>query len=137
MKRIAEAACLHPNETVCSRAKRIKKNLLGRYQNYAHWPLLAAKDLSMTLLPIGCAGIAYRKSLLDLDFVLNAAYVRCAPTSDDIWFRLASIRKGAMVHCDPAIENGNGYIQHLMGLEQTNLYRVKSTGGSIGRLQIE
>jgi hypothetical protein len=77
------------------------------------------------LLPTCGAGAAFRKKLLDLEFLTDEAYIECAPTGDDIWFRLASIRKDTGVYVDPEIDEGNGYIRHPMGLEQVNLHRPK------------
>lgn len=123
LRRLVERALLHPNYIVCGSARRIRKNILGRFQNYANWPIVSDQTTDINLLPIGCSGIAYRAKLLDLEFVMNEAYLERAPTSDDMWFRLASIRKNTKVYVDPEIDEGNGYIRHSLGLEQVNLHR--------------
>jgi len=123
LKKIVKTTLLYPNAIVCGMARHIKKNIVGRYQNYANWPLVVRKGLATGVIPIGCAGIAYKKELIDLEFLSNRAFFECAPTADDIWFRLASIRKNTKVYVDPAIGNGNFYIKHPFGLEQLNLYK--------------
>ncbi len=124
LNKIIESALRYQNYIVCGRARRIQKNILGRFQNYSHWPIVLEKTTDLTLLPIGCSGIAYRARLLDLEFVTNKAYLEYAPTADDIWFRLASIRKNTKVYVDPEIDEGNAYILHNAGLEQVNLHRL-------------
>jgi glycosyltransferase involved in cell wall biosynthesis len=123
LMKIVKAAESHPDHIVCGRAREIQKNLVGRFQNYSNWPLISGRDTGLLLLPIGCAGVAYRKNLLDLRFALDPVYKEYAPTADDIWFRLASLRKNVEVYVDTEIESGNSYIQHFRGLEQLNLYR--------------
>lgn len=115
----------NPGAIVCCRARAIKKNLIGRFQSYANWELCEEPATGMDLLPTGCAGVVFRKPLLDLDFLRDEAYLKCAPTADDIWFRIAGLRKNTPVYVDPEIDRGNGYIQHFMGLEKVNLYQFK------------
>jgi len=123
LEKIVQGAASHPEQIVCARARRIQKNVMGRFQNYSNWPLVSRATLAKALLPIGCSGIAYRKHLLDLDFIFDCAYKDCAPTADDIWFRLASLRRNVEVYVDPGMDAGNSYILHSMGLEQLNLNR--------------
>jgi hypothetical protein len=123
LKRIVESALLFPNCIVCGRARWIKKNILGRFQNYANWPIVLDRARDLFLLPIGVSGIAYRIGLLDLEFAMNEAYFEYAPTADDMWFRLASLRKDTKVYVDPEIDEGNAIVMHSMGLEQINLHR--------------
>ena len=125
LSNIVKITRLHPNMIVCGRARLIKKNIVGRWQNYANWTLVEEPCLAMELLPIGCSGVAYKKKLLDLEFLTNQAYLVCAPTADDIWFRLASMRKGVKVYIDPEIDNKNVYLKHQLGLEQINVHRIK------------
>ncbi len=123
LKRIVESALLYPNYIVCGRARRIQKNIIGLFQNYANWPLVRDRATNLFLLPIGISGIAYRIGLLDLEFAMDEAYFDYAPTADDMWFRLASIRKNTKVYVDPEIDKENAHIGHLMGLERVNLQR--------------
>ncbi len=120
LERIVKAAELHPTHIVCGRARSIQKNILGRFQNYSNWPIVSKSMTGRALLPIGCSGIAYRRNLLDLDFMLDQAFRDCAPTSDDIWFRLASLRKHVEVYVDPEIESENAYTEPFVCLSKLN-----------------
>jgi hypothetical protein len=131
LRRMIERATSHPGHVVCARARRIQKNIIGRFQNYSNWPLIVEKTEGLLLLPIGCSGVAYRKSLLDMGFILDTAYLDCAPTADDIWFRLASIRKNVKVYVDPEIDVGNSFIQHFMGLQHMNTHTPQPGNGSL------
>lgn len=128
LSKLVNAAIGHPENIVCGRARRIRKNVVGRWQNYSNWPLISGETTGFSLLPIGCAGIAYRRNLLDIDFALDPASRKFAPTADDIWFRLASLRKNVQVYLDSELERGNANILHSHGLEQLNLYRPSSIG---------
>ncbi len=123
LEKIVQGAASHPEHIVCARARQIRKNAMGRFQNYSNWPLVSRSALGKALLPIGCSGVAYRKNLLDLGFIFDCAYKDCAPTSDDIWFRLASLRRNVDVYVDPGMDYGSSYILHSMGLEKLNLHR--------------
>lgn len=123
----------HSNSVICGGARRIRKNVLGRYMNYSKWSLCPGQDTAMDLLPIGVYGVAYRRRLLDLDFLTDASHVTHAPTADDVWFRLASIRKNTTVHVDPEIARGNAYIEHDMGLQEINIGRSDNRRGLIRR----
>ncbi len=123
LRRLVDSAMAHPEHIVCARARRIQKNVIGRCQNYSNWPIVLERTEGPLLLPIGCSGVAYRKTLLDLDFIFDPVYLDCAPTADDIWFRLASIRKRVNVYVDPEIDDGNSFIQHFKGLLQMNTHQ--------------
>lgn len=123
LARMIENALEHPDSVVCARARRIEKNRLDRYQNYANWPLIQERAAGLPLLPIGCSGVAYRSKLLDLEFAGDGASHVCAPTADDIWFRLSSLLKNTRVYVDPGMDEGNAYVKHSVGLEYLNLHQ--------------
>ena len=79
----------------------------------------------MDLLPIGKFGVAYRRRLIDLEFIKDVAYKEHAPTADDLWFRIASMRKNIPVHVAPEVAQGNAAIEHKMGLEEINMFKKK------------
>jgi hypothetical protein len=134
LSRLVARAVENPDAIVCCRARKIKRNLLGRFQNYSQWGLCMAIERGMDLLPTGCGGAVYRKSLLDLEFLSHKAYRKYAPTADDLWFRLASIRNGVEVYVDPAIDEESGYIQHSGGLQEGNIYWAKAHHRLYGRI---
>lgn len=125
LKSLVRRAGENPGAIVCCRARVIRKNFLGRFQSYANWDLCAKSGSSMDLLPTGCGGVVFRKSLLDLEFLSDKAYLEYAKTADDVWFKIASLRKNTPVYVDPEIDKKSGYIRHSLGLEKVNLYQSK------------
>ncbi len=131
VQHIVQSAVLHPNCIICGRARVIKKNFLKKFQNYTNWSICDEMKISVDIFPVGCSGIAYRKYLLDLIFLKDTSYVKYAPTSDDIWFKIASLRRGIEICVNPELEAGNIYLQHKMGLEQVNFYKEDNRKNNI------
>jgi hypothetical protein len=123
---IKEAADNNRDKIICGRARKIKKNIFGRYQNYRNWSELDDVTVGSDIIPIGCAGVAYRPILLDKDFLMDPIKFDIAPTSDDIWFRLASVRKNILVYVNPKIDEKNLYILHKHGLAEKNARKMNS-----------
>lgn len=123
--RLVGMATENTDAIVCCRARKIRRNLMGRFQNYSHWELCTTVERGSDLLPTCGSGAVFRKNLLDLEFLSDGAYRKYAPTTDDLWFRLASIRKNVEVQVDPTIDRENGYIQHGSGLKEVNFYWLK------------
>lgn len=118
---LVNEAVKYPGSIVCGGARRISRNIFGSLQNYSNWTLCTASETAMDLLPVGVFGVAYRKRLIDLDFIKDVAYKEHAPTADDLWFRIASMRKNIPVHVAPEVAFGNAGIEHTMGLNETNM----------------
>lgn len=93
---VGEAA-MHPGAIVCGRARRPTKNPFGVTQSYINWPLVPSGSKGMDLVPIGIAGVLYRKDLLDERIVLSRDFLELAPRQDDLWFNLARRLKNASV----------------------------------------
>ena len=123
LKNIVKIALKFPDFIICGRARYIKKNIFGRFQNYQNWPIVIGAIEGFNILPVGCSGIAYRIKLLDLDFLTDESYFKIAPTSDDMWFRISSMRKNIKVYADQKIDKSNAYIRHDFGLEQINIFK--------------
>jgi hypothetical protein len=134
LKRLVSSAQENPDCIVCCRARNVMKNLLGRYQNYSHWDVCLTPQRGPNLLPTCGAGAVFRKRLLDLRFLSDEAYLKIAPTADDIWYRIASLRTRTDVFVDPDIDKENGYIRHFVGLERVNLYQLTQGLASRRRL---
>lgn len=116
----------YPDNIVCARGREIKKNIFGNWQGYYNWKRILHREQGMLILPTGTGGVVYRKSLLDLDFLLDPAFQKIAPTADDLWFRMASLRKNVPVYVCPEIDQKNVYLKHERGLEQMNFERKKN-----------
>ena len=133
LSRIVKEASKHPNSIVCGGARRIKKNIFGRVQNYLGWQRCVTSETAMDLIPLGGFGAVYRKKLVDLNFITDAAYKEFAPTADDLWFRIASMRKNVCVHVTPDVAQGNAKITHKMGLDQVNFRAKQKPQGFLAR----
>lgn len=72
-------------------------------------------------MSIGCGGVVYKKALLDIDFLFDKEFLELAPTTDDLWFKAASLKKGVPVSVYPKIDLDNRHIKHRKGLAKSNL----------------
>lgn len=121
LERLIARASEAPKSIVCCRARRIRRNIFGMWTNYANWELIREEQFGIDILPTGGAGAVYRKRLLKLDFLTDPKFMEIAPTSDDLWFRMASLLKSVPVLVDPSIDASSIYLRHTLGLEQRNL----------------
>ncbi|SFU32410.1 hypothetical protein [Halomonas korlensis] len=117
---LLKSASEHSGCIVCARGRYMKQSLLGGWQNYSHWCLSTSASLVMKMLPTGAGGVVYRRPLLDLDFLNDPKFLEISPTTDDLWFRMASLRKSVPVYVDPEIDVKNIYLIHHEGLGKIN-----------------
>ncbi|MBY5937702.1 glycosyltransferase [Marinobacter nauticus] len=87
----------NPSAIVCGRARRPVENLWGRRQGYLNWQLVPLGSRGKDLLPIGIAGVLYRKPLLDQATMYSEDYKKIAPKQDDLWFNFARQQLGSEV----------------------------------------
>jgi hypothetical protein len=109
----------HPEHLVCTRARKMKRGHFG-WKRYSHWRVLKSRSQGMDIMPTGSGGILYKKSLLDMDFINDPKAQELAPTTDDLWFRMAGIRLGTPVLVDPDAGRKNIFLKHDLGLEAIN-----------------
>lgn len=107
LARIVTAAERYPNAVICGNARVISQNLLGRWKSYHQWPTVHHVTYAFWILPVGHAGIAYRKSLLCEAFLRDSQCMPVAWVNEDLWFRTASLLEGTYVYVDPKIHHGN------------------------------
>jgi len=125
LKNLLEISEEETDSIVCCRARRIKENFFRNWQNYSNWGLITEKTKGVDILATGGAGAVYRKKLLDLDFINDEHFLKIAPTTDDLWFRMASMRNNIPVVVCPQIDHQNVYLLHGLGLEQENFVKQK------------
>jgi hypothetical protein len=89
----------------------------GRYSN---WKLVENRCKGHFLLPTCGAGAVYRKKLLDIEFLTSQEFLNIAPTTDDLWFRMAGMIMNTPVAVFPEIDRLNVYLKHKYGLEKVN-----------------
>jgi hypothetical protein len=101
LEKLLDHARLHPDAVVCGQARVPARNVVGRLQSYIHWPAVTSDGDYPMLIPIGVAGVVYRKSLLDYGFLTWREFTKVAPKQDDLWFRKASERLGTTIRIAP------------------------------------
>ncbi|MFO7839797.1 MAG: glycosyltransferase [Desulfosalsimonadaceae bacterium] len=127
LQSLVELADTHPDHIICARARNIKKNIFGKWQGYYNWDRICRTKEGMSILPTGAGGVVYRKALLDVEFLMDLTAQDIAPTTDDLWFRMASLRKKVPVYVCPEIDQKSIYLKHNKGLEQINFNRKKNS----------
>lgn len=127
LKNLLNFSTSETDSIVCCRARLLKKNIFGNWQNYSKWDLINEKMKGNNILPTGGAGTVYKKYLLDVDFLTNQFFLEIAPTTDDLWFRMASLRKNTSVAVFPEIDKKNIYLLHSFGLEQENILKTNKS----------
>lgn len=110
-----------PDTIVCSRARKMEKNMFNTWKNYSQWSAVKENVKGLHLLPLGMGGVLYQKKLLDLDFLKDKMFLKIAPTTDDLWYKMASLRKEVPVTVSPKIYTTNKKIKHTEGLQNINL----------------
>ena len=122
----------NPDKIIAGSGREIRKNIFGTWQNYRNWKGIEERKSAFWILPTGHGGVLYRKSLLDMEFLLDRdKYRNLAPTTDDVWFRMASMLKGAEVLVVPDNNSANMTLNHKSGLEKINLLRNKGRGKAL------
>jgi glycosyltransferase involved in cell wall biosynthesis len=125
LKALVDAAKSEPDSIVCCRARTIQKNIFNKWQNYSNWQLIENRCKNFFLLPTCGAGAVYRKKLLDINFLTNQEFLNIAPTTDDLWFRMAGMLMNTPVAVFPEIDKLNVYLKHKHGLEKMNNQKNK------------
>lgn len=125
IERLLELSKDNPENIICGMARGMKKNIFGGYKNYSQWGIEIHKKKSREILPIGCAGILYRKNLLDLSMLNDPIYKKLSKTTDDLWFKACSYKKGVEIYVDPEIGFRNAYVQDGVGLGMVNIQDVE------------
>lgn len=117
----------HPAAIVCGRARRPAKNPWKVRQSYINWPLVEPGSTGKELLPIGIAGVLYRKPLLDDGIMRSDDFKQLAPKQDDLWFNLARQVAGTNVVVAPETDSHVYPIEAPGALSATNAM-TKSAG---------
>lgn len=120
LKNLIESALANPNKIVCGRARKPVYNIFNKLQSYLRWPLVAENTSGLDLVPIGIAGVVYRKNLLDLDFIFNTDFKTVAPKQDDLWFKTAGSIKNTKILVAVGANNFVYPIETNVALSVTN-----------------
>lgn len=98
---LVETARQNPSAIVCGRARRPAKNPWKQRQSYLNWQVVPLGSKGEDLLPIGIAGVLYRKPLLNPEIMNSDDFKTLAPKQDDLWFHLARKVMGTEVVVSP------------------------------------
>jgi hypothetical protein len=128
LQTIVASALDHPESIVCGRARRVRRDMFNRDTAYLYWPEVTRATRGRDMVPVGCAGVAYRQGLLDLSMASDRRALSIAATSDDLWFRACSLVKGVDVFVNPDIDSENVYMLHQHGLTSRNVGRGSRRG---------
>lgn len=123
LESLTNLARVHADKVVCTRARQVARNLFGSCRSYLRWNPIGEFKAGIDLLPIGYGGIAYRKPLLNLDWLADEEFMTIAPTTDDFWFRAASLLSGANVVVAPQLGSMIDEQQETESLSDSNLTR--------------
>lgn len=105
LERLVDRATMFPNHIVCGVGRRISRLRGDRFQGYKRWAQVSRTEDGLWLLPIGVGGVAYRRHLLDMEMLTTGEFRRLAPRTDDLWYRVSSLRMLTPVVVDPAISS--------------------------------
>ena len=130
-----ECAYRNPEAIVCGLARAPSYNLFGRRQGYRYWRHVAEGASGVGLVPIGIAGVVYRKDLLDIDWLLDPAATTIAPTTDDLWFAEAARRRKTRVIMAPGALGAIHSIANGVSLFAVNSAANRRNLGYFGRLE--
>lgn len=117
-----------PDQLIATRARYIRRNKNGHFMNYHNWNRVYSQHSGMNILPLCGAGVVFRKSQLDLELSADTSFLSIAPTTDDLWYRALSLKKGVSVFVDPNIDASSIYLKHDEGLQELNLFKGNSGG---------
>lgn len=134
LERLVQAREEHDDSIICARARRMRRNFFGNWTNYSAWPLAQRPSKGLYILPLGVGGVLYTKQLLEMDFVTDRSFLAICPTTDDLWFRAASMLKGTPVYVDPKIDRENMEIVHRVTLASVNLDPISTKHNAFSAL---
>ena len=117
-----------PDEVISTRARYIRRKKSGQFMNYHNWKRVYFEESGMDILPLCGAGVVFRKRHLDPGLSEDTSFLSIAPTTDDLWYRALSLKKGVPVFVDPKIDASSIYLEHNQGLKELNLFKG-NTGG--------
>ncbi|MDR3165216.1 MAG: hypothetical protein LBU13_06525 [Synergistaceae bacterium] len=102
LERLTRKSSEHPECIICNYGYMLSFDRQGRFRHY--YELLDVGESSRTqreyptirLFPVGVGGVLYPPNSLD-DIIFDAEkFLRICPHADDIWFKIASLRKNTL-----------------------------------------
>ena len=99
LRSLLDAHRAHPGEIIARRIRHIRLDPFGNPRPYGAWPINdpCGDNPSRLNLPTGCGGILYPPGCLHPEVTDEEAFLRLAPTVDDLWFWAMAVRQGTPV----------------------------------------
>lgn len=98
LARLLEGASRYPDCVICHRGHLLKESSPGSgyicYQTSREAIQEPVERPLLNLMPTGNGGVLYPPGSLDLMAVDHKAFQALAPNADDIWFKMASLKRG-------------------------------------------
>jgi hypothetical protein len=87
----------HPHDVIAHEGRGIVTAPDGAVLPYTQWQWETRPGVAYpAFLPVGYGGTLYPPGALDSEVTDAAAYLALAPTADDLWFKMMSLRRGSM-----------------------------------------
>lgn len=117
--------------TAC-RVREKTYNFLGIKKSYLHWKLHKSSGTLKTdyVITFGGGAVLSRSLFRDQD-ILDDAFLRVAPTADDLWYSKLLIRNGIKVSVVPEALEELNFVSHKQGLTKHNRHEVFSLASRI------
>lgn len=102
LEHLIKAHLRNPNCIYGSRCHKIVKNGLD-VSPYKDWNIeIKTPEESMLILPTGVGGVIYPPHSLDDEVLNEDVFMSICPTTDDIWFKVMSLKKSFMTGKAPS-----------------------------------
>ena len=84
----------HEGCIICNRSREILINADGQIAPYREWPTTQHIRPSLAVLPMGVGGVLYPPRSLHPEVRDAKVYLELSGTSDDLWLKIMSLRRG-------------------------------------------
>ncbi len=94
LERLVATARARPGCIVCNRSREIALMPGKQVAPYREWRPTCFTEPSLAVLPMGVGGVLYPKGSLHPDVLKADLFRELCETSDDLWLKIMSLRKG-------------------------------------------
>lgn len=124
LEHLIKAHLRNPNCIYGSRCHKIvvKDSIIVPYVDW-DWTINTPEE-SLLILPTGVGGVLYPPNSLDGEVFNEDVFLTICPTTDDIWFKVMSLKKGSMTGKTPSTNpSGEDYFMSI-ALDNTGLKSI-------------
>lgn len=122
LERLVAARRENPKQVCAARVRRILRTPWGSLKSYMHWPVVSEEEVLQenVIVTFGGGAVLSRRDFSP-DFLETDAYLKIAPTTDDLWFSAALACSTVAIHCVPGALSELNFIEHADGLARENM----------------